>query len=164
MVFTTPTALTARILGRSLSAGPTGGRVDYVGVVCLALLLKRSLSPYYVLNIADPEVACTGVIEMTNLTSTDETAGRHLVYVPKYAPPGDPLYDLPPEELKLVPQVPASLDAALAALEDDHEFLLAGGVFTKDLLDTWVDYKRVNEIDAIRLRPHPWEFAMYFDI
>ncbi len=80
------------------------------------------------------------------------------------APVDKDLYDLPPEELKLVPQVPASLDAALAALEDDHEFLLAGGVFTKDLLDTWVDYKRTNEIDAIRLRPHPWEFAMYYDI
>ncbi len=80
------------------------------------------------------------------------------------APVDKDLYDLPPEELALVPQVPASLDAALAALEDDHEFLLAGGVFTKDLLDTWVDYKRVNEIDAIRLRPHPWEFAMYYDI
>ncbi len=80
------------------------------------------------------------------------------------APVDKDLYDLPPDELKLVPQVPASLDAALAALEDDHEFLLAGGVFTKDLLDTWVDYKRVNEIDAIRLRPHPWEFAMYYDI
>jgi protoporphyrinogen oxidase len=97
LVFTTPTALTARILGRPLSGGPTGGRVDYVGVVCLILLLRRSLSPYYVINIADAEVPFTGVIEMSNLITTAETAGRHLVYVPKYAPPGDPLYDLPAE-------------------------------------------------------------------
>lgn len=99
LVFTTPTALTSRILGRPLSSGPTGGRVDYVGVVCLVLLLRRSLSPYYVINIADREVPFTGVIEMSNLIKTEETAGRHLVYVPKYAPPGDPLYDLPAEEV-----------------------------------------------------------------
>jgi glutamine synthetase len=74
------------------------------------------------------------------------------------------LYDLPAEELAKVPQVPGSLDAALEALEGDHDFLLAGGVFTQDVIDTWVDYKRVNEIDAIRLRPHPYEFYMYYDI
>jgi glutamine synthetase len=82
--------------------------------------------------------------------------------------PPDPvdkdLYDLPPEELSKVPQVPGSLDEALAALEADHDFLKAGGVFTDDLLETWIDYKRVNEVDAIRLRPHPWEFMLYYDI
>ncbi len=50
------------------------------------------------------------------------------------------------------------------AIERDHEFLLNGDVFTSDLIDTWIDYKRTNEIDPIRLRPHPWEFALYFDI
>jgi glutamine synthetase len=74
------------------------------------------------------------------------------------------LYDLPPEELAQVPQVPGSLDEALASLEADHEFLLAGGVFTPDVIDTWISYKRENEIDAVRLRPHPWEFYMYYDI
>jgi len=74
------------------------------------------------------------------------------------------LYDLPPEELAKVPQVPGSLDEALNALEADHEFLLAGGVFTPDVIETWIDYKRANEIDAVRLRPHPYEFYMYFDI
>ena len=82
--------------------------------------------------------------------------------------PPDPvdkdLYDLPPEELSKVPQVPGSLDEALAALEADHDFLKAGGVFTDDLLETWIDYKRLNEVDAIRLRPHPWEFMLYYDI
>jgi len=74
------------------------------------------------------------------------------------------LYDLPPEELALVPQVPASLDEALLALEADQDYLKVGGVFTDDLIETWIEYKRKNEIDAIRLRPHPYEFAMYYDI
>jgi glutamine synthetase len=74
------------------------------------------------------------------------------------------LYDLPPEELAAVPQVPGSLEAALAALEADHEYLLAGGVFTPDLIETWLDYKRIHEIDEVRLRPHPWEFYLYYDI
>jgi glutamine synthetase len=74
------------------------------------------------------------------------------------------LYDLPPEELAAVPQVPGSLEEALLALEDDHEFLLDGGVFTQDVIDTWIDYKRVHEVDELRLRPHPWEFYLYYDI
>jgi glutamine synthetase len=82
--------------------------------------------------------------------------------------PPDPmdkdLYDLPPEELAKVPTVPGSLDAVLEALEDDQAFLKAGGVFTDDLIETWVTYKRDNEIDAMRLRPHPWEFALYYDL
>jgi glutamine synthetase len=82
--------------------------------------------------------------------------------------PPDPvdkdLYDLPPEELSKVPQVPGSLDAVLSALGEDQAFLKAGGVFTDDLLETWVTYKRDNEVDALRLRPHPWEFALYYDL
>jgi glutamine synthetase len=80
-------------------------------------------------------------------------------------PPVDKdLYDLPPEELAKVPQVPSSLDAALDALEADQDFLKVGGVFTSDLIDTWLAFKRENEIDAIRLRPHPYEFQLYYDI
>ncbi len=82
--------------------------------------------------------------------------------------PPDPmdkdLYDLPPEELSKVPQVPGSLEAVLSALEEDQAFLKAGGVFTDDLIETWVTYKRENEVDALRLRPHPWEFALYYDL
>ena len=74
------------------------------------------------------------------------------------------LYELPPEELADIPQVPGSLDEALAALEADHEFLLEGDVFTQDVIDTWLAYKREREIDAVRLRPHPWEFHLYYDI
>ena len=74
------------------------------------------------------------------------------------------LYELPPEELANVPQVPGSLDQALDALEGDHDFLLEGGVFTQDVIDHWIDYKRVHEVDELRLRPHPHEFALYYDI
>ena len=82
--------------------------------------------------------------------------------------PGKPmdkdLYELPPEEAAEIKQLPGSLDEVLNALEQDHAFLLKGDVFTPDLIETWIDYKRKNEVDAIRLRPHPWEFALYFDI
>jgi glutamine synthetase len=82
--------------------------------------------------------------------------------------PPDPvdkdLYDLPPDELAKVPQVPGSLDAVLDALEEDNAFLKVGGVFTDDLIETWIGYKRESEVDALRLRPHPWEFHLYYDI
>jgi len=74
------------------------------------------------------------------------------------------LYELPPDERADIPQVPGSLPEVLDALEADHEYLLAGGVFTPDVIETWVEYKRLREIDSIRLRPHPYEFYMYFDI
>ena len=74
------------------------------------------------------------------------------------------LYELPPEELANVPQVPGSLDQALDALESDHDYLLEGGVFTQDVVDHWIDYKRVHEVDEMRLRPHPYEFALYYDL
>ncbi|WP_342348127.1 type I glutamate--ammonia ligase [uncultured Nitrospira sp.] len=73
------------------------------------------------------------------------------------------LYDLEPEELGNIPSLPSSLEQALKALEDDHEFLLKGGVFSEDLLEAWIAHKRTNEIDAIRVRPHPYEYFMYYD-
>ena len=82
--------------------------------------------------------------------------------------PGSPLdkdiYDLSPEELKDVPSLPGSLDESLKALEDDHEFLLKGDVFTMRMIDRWIEYKREREIQPLRLRPHPLEFAMYYDV
>jgi glutamine synthetase len=81
--------------------------------------------------------------------------------------PGEPmdkdLYELAPEELAKVPQTPGSLAESIDALEADHEFLLKGDVFTQDVVDTWISYKRENEIDPLRLRPHPYEFALYYD-
>ncbi len=82
--------------------------------------------------------------------------------------PPDPidkdLYELPPEEHALIAQVPSSLPEVLDALEADHDYLTVGNVFTEDLIDTWVDYKRSKEIDPIRLRPHPHEFELYYDV
>jgi glutamine synthetase len=81
--------------------------------------------------------------------------------------PGDPidknLYDLPPEEMARVPKAPGTLDEALDALEGDHAFLMEGNVFTQDVIDTYLRYKR-SEIDEIRLRPHPYEFFLYYDV
>ncbi|GAA5046800.1 glutamine synthetase [Thermocatellispora tengchongensis] len=74
------------------------------------------------------------------------------------------LYELPPEEARQVPQVPGSLPEVLNALESDHDYLLEGGVFTPDLIETWISYKRENEVDPIRLRPHPHEFELYYDV
>jgi glutamine synthetase len=82
--------------------------------------------------------------------------------------PGDPLdkniYDLPAEELAEIPSAPGALDEALAALEEDHEFLLKGDVFTKDAIDMWIDYKTDSEVNPVKLRPHPHEFFLYYDI
>jgi glutamine synthetase len=82
--------------------------------------------------------------------------------------PGDPidknLYDLPPEELAKVPSAPGSLEEALNALEGDHAFLLKGEVFTPDVVETHLSYKRSREVDEMRLRPHPYEFFLYYDV
>jgi glutamine synthetase len=82
--------------------------------------------------------------------------------------PGDPLdkniYNLPPEELAGIESAPGSLDEALAALEADSEFLLKGDVFTKDVIEKWIEYKIENEVNPVKLRPHPHEFYLYYDI
>jgi len=87
--------------------------------------------------------------------------------IEKQMDPGQPLekntYELTARESARLRTVPGSLDESLNALERDQEFLLKAGVFTQDVIDTWISYKRENEIDPVRLRPHPWEFHLYFD-
>ncbi len=82
--------------------------------------------------------------------------------------PGEPLdkniYDLPPEELANIPSAPGSLEEAIEALKEDHEFLMKGDVFTQDAIDMWIEYKTENEINEVKLRPHPYEFFLYYDI
>jgi glutamine synthetase len=82
--------------------------------------------------------------------------------------PGQPLdkdiYDMSPEELKDVPSLPGSLEESLRALERDHKFLLKGDVFSEDVIRLWIDYKMKNEVNAMRMRPHPYEFQLYYDI
>ena len=73
------------------------------------------------------------------------------------------LYELPPEEAKSIPQAPTSLAAVIDRLEEDHEYLTAGGVFTEDLIETWIALKRENEIEPVQIRPHPYEFSLYYD-
>jgi glutamine synthetase len=82
--------------------------------------------------------------------------------------PGEPLdkdiYDLSPAELKNVPSTPGSLQEALHALEHDHDFLLRGDVFTEDVIEGWIDYKTAKEVKPMALRPHPYEFGLYYDV
>jgi len=82
--------------------------------------------------------------------------------------PGDPMdkniYDLPPEELAEMASAPGSLEEALDALETDHDFLLKGEVFTKDVIEKWISYKREHEVLPVKSRPHPHEFFLYYDI
>ena len=82
--------------------------------------------------------------------------------------PGKPidkdLYELPPAEQKKIKQLPGDLGTVLDNLEKSNDWLLKGDVFTSDVIEHWIDYKRKNELDPVRLRPHPWEFALYYDI
>jgi glutamine synthetase len=82
--------------------------------------------------------------------------------------PGKPidkdLYDLPPAEQKKIKQLPGDLGTVLDNLEKSNDWLLKGDVFTPDVISTWIEYKRKNELDQVRMRPHPWEFALYYDI
>jgi glutamine synthetase len=81
--------------------------------------------------------------------------------------PGSPLdvdiYDLSPEELSKIPSTPGSLEEALGCLKNDHEFLTSTGVFTPEFIENWIAYKIDTEINPMRLRPHPYEFALYYD-
>jgi glutamine synthetase len=109
-----------------------------------------------------PDPSCNPYLAFSAMLMAGLDGIQNRIEPPK--PLDKDLYDLPPEELAQVPQVPASLDAALNALEADHKFMLVGDVFTQDVIDTWIEYKRSREIDAVRLRPHPWEFYLYYDI
>ena len=80
------------------------------------------------------------------------------------APIDKDIYELPPDEMAEIDQVPTSLGAVLDALEEDHDYLTAGGVFTDDLIETWIHFKRTQEITPVQLRPHPHEFELYYDI
>jgi glutamine synthetase len=109
-----------------------------------------------------PDPSCNPYLAFSAMLMAGLDGIQNRIEPPK--PVDKDLYDLPPEELAQVPQVPSSLDEALSALEADHKFMLAGDVFTQDVIDTWIDYKRSREIDAVRLRPHPYEFYLYYDI
>jgi hypothetical protein len=90
--------------------------VTYLGIVCVVLVLKRRLSPFYVTNLANEDFPFTGIIEMTNLISGEETEGRHLVYLPKYTSPGDPLFDASDDEVwAIVPEMETGVPGLILA-------------------------------------------------
>jgi glutamine synthetase len=108
-----------------------------------------------------PDPSCNGYLAFAAMLM----AG--LDGIEKKLNPGEPLdkdiYALGPEELAGIPSVPGSLEDALKALENDHEFLLKGDVFTEDVIETWINYKIENDVNPVRLRPVPYEFMLYFD-
>ena len=109
-----------------------------------------------------PDPSCNPYLAFSAMLMAGLDGVRNKIEPPE--PVDKDLYELPPEELAEVPQVPASLEGALDALAADHDFLLEGDVFTQDVIDTWIAYKLEHEVDSLRLRPHPHEFAMYYDI
>jgi len=109
-----------------------------------------------------PDPSCNPYLAFPALLMAGLDGIRNKIEPPE--PMDKDLYELPPEELAEVPQVPGSLEGALGALEIDHDYLLEGGVFTPDVIEHWIDYKRTREVDELRLRPHPYEFYLYYDI
>ena len=107
-----------------------------------------------------PDPMCTGYIAFAAMMMAGLDGIQNKI------DPGEPLdkdiYSLSPEELKSVPSAPGSLDEALRCLEEDHDFLLKGDVFSKDFIENWISYKRENEIDPLRMSPHPLEYKLYY--
>lgn len=114
------------------------------------------------LELRTPDPSCNAYLAFSAMLMAGLDGIRNQIH------PGEPLdkdlYDLEPEELAEIESTPASLAEALDALEDDHDYLLEGDVITQDVIDTWIEYKRENEVDAVNLRPHPHEFHLYYDI
>ncbi len=109
-----------------------------------------------------PDPACNPYLAFAAMLMAGIDGVKNRIEPP--TPVDKDLYELPPDEAKAVPQVPGSLHEVLEALEKDKDYLTAGGVFTPDLIDTWIEYKRTKEVDPIRLRPTPYEYHLYYDI
>jgi glutamine synthetase len=114
------------------------------------------------IEVRFPDPAANGYLAFSAMLMAGLDGIQNKIMPP--APMDKDLYDLPAEDLAKVAKAPGDLADVLNALEKDHDYLLKGDVFTQDVIDVWIDYKRSKELDAIRLRPHPWEFALYFDI
>ena len=114
------------------------------------------------LEFRTPDPACNPYLAFPAMLMAGLDGIKNKIEPPE--PMDKDLYDLPPAEQASVKQVPGSLEEVLDNLEADHQWLLEGGVFTQDVIDTWIEYKRSEELDAVRQRPHPYEFHMYYDI
>ncbi|HSJ43687.1 MAG TPA: type I glutamate--ammonia ligase [Euzebyales bacterium] len=109
-----------------------------------------------------PDPSCNPYLAFSSMLMAGLDGIRNKIEPPD--PVDKDIYELPREELESLPSVPASLEEALSALADDHEYLLEGGVFTEDVIEGWITYKMDSEVSQVRLRPHPYEFHMYYDI
>jgi glutamine synthetase len=109
-----------------------------------------------------PDPSCNGYIAFAALLMAGLDGIKNKIDPGK--PTDKDLFEMGADELKHIPTVPGSLDEALNALEADHKFLLQGGVFSQDVIDVWLEFKRKKEVDTVRMRPHPYEFYLYFDI
>ena len=114
------------------------------------------------LEFRTPDPSCNPYLSFAACLMAGLDGVRNKIEPP--VPVDKDIYDLPPDEKAAIQGVPGSLEEALNALEADHDWLLEGGVFTEDVIETWITYKRDRELDAIRLRPHPYEFYLYADI
>jgi glutamine synthetase len=114
------------------------------------------------IEFRSPDPYCNGYLAFAAMLMAGLDGVKNKIEPPD--PIDKDLYDLPPEEAAGVKQVPGSLEEVLDALEADHSFLLEGGVFTPDVIETWLEFKRTRELDQVRLRPHPWEFYLYYDV
>jgi len=114
------------------------------------------------LEFRPPDPSCNGYLALSAMMLAGLDGIQNKIMPPD--PMDKDLYDLPPEEMAHVASTPGTLEESLTALKNDNEFLLKGDVFTKDVIDTWIKYKWEHEVDPIRLRPHPYEFALYYDI
>jgi glutamine synthetase len=129
---------------------------------CVRIPMYSSSEKAKRLEFRTPDPSCNPYFAFPAMLMAGLDGVKNKIEPPK--PIDKDLYELEPEEAAKVKSMPGSLDQALDALEKDHDFLLKGDVFTKDVIETWIEYKRKKEVDAIRLRPHPYEFALYFDI
>jgi glutamine synthetase len=109
-----------------------------------------------------PDPSCNPYLAFTAMMMAGVDGVKNKIEPPE--PVDKDLYELPPDEARAIPQVPGSLEKVLDTLEADHDYLLDGGVFTEDLIETWLDFKRSSELGPMRLRPHPHEFELYFDV
>lgn len=129
---------------------------------CIRIPMYSSSEKAKRLEFRTPDPSCNPYYSFSAQLMAGLDGIKNKIEPPK--PIDKDLYELSPEEAADVKSIPSSLEASLDALEQDHDFLLNGDVFTKDVIDTWINYKRTKEVDAIRLRPHPYEFALYYDI
>jgi glutamine synthetase len=129
---------------------------------CIRIPLYSKSEKAKRLEFRPPDPSCNGYLAFSAMLMAGLDGIQNKIVPPD--PMDKDLYDLEPEEMAKVQSTPGSLEEVLSALEKDHDYLLKGDVFTKDVIDTWLEYKRSREVDAIRLRPHPYEFALYFDI